>query len=104
MLGIGKRYRVVLRDDNGIRAWSPQTRAQALAGFGQRVADGGFSPWGGPQLMVLFEEEWQRLGRPDGAGNDGGLVTVVAGGRSDVAEHPGQGGTRRMFRWLSRSR
>jgi hypothetical protein len=102
MLGIGKRYRVVLRDDNGIRAWSPQTRAQALAAFGQRVVAGRFSPLGGSQLMVLSQEEWERLGRPGDAGGGDDLVGVPSGGGSDGA--PRQGGPRRMFRWLSSSR
>jgi hypothetical protein len=100
MLGMGKRYRVVQRDADGVRAWSPQTRAQALVGFSQRIAAGGFSPWSGPQLMVLSEEEWERLGRP----SDGDGITMPPIRRSEAGEAPVAAGSRRMFRWLSSSR
>ncbi len=100
MLGMGKRYRVVLRGEGGgLRAWSAQTRNQALARFGQRVAAGGFSPWNGQRLMVLSEEEWSRLGGSelvvDGAGEE--LVGAAAGGDSGT-------GSRRLFGLFSRSK
>ncbi|GIH20855.1 hypothetical protein [Rugosimonospora africana] len=100
MLGMGKRYRVVLRGEGGgVRAWSAQTRNQALARFGQRVAAGGFSPWDGQRLMVVSEEEWAKLGGPelviDGGGEE--LVGASAGGGS-------AGGARRLFGLFSRSK
>src|SRR5258708_6212082 len=101
MLGIGKRYRVVLRDGGGVRAWSAQSRAQALTGFSQQIADGGFTPWGGPQLMVLSEEEWTRLRGPVQPVDVDRHASVLS------ARHPGDAGRvdpdgpRRRFRWLS---
>jgi hypothetical protein len=106
MLGMGKRYRVVVRGEGGgLRAWSAQTRTQALSRFGQRVATGGFSPQGGQRLMVLSEEEWTRLGGSellvDGGGEE--LVGAAVGVGSDGAPRPGTG-PRRLFGLFSRSR
>jgi hypothetical protein len=106
MLGMGKRYRVVVRGEGGgLRAWSAQTRTQALARFGQRVAAGGFSPLSGQRLMVLSEEEWTRLGGAelvvDGGGEE--LVGAAVSGGSDGASRPGAA-PRRLFGLFSRSK
>jgi hypothetical protein len=93
VLGIGKRYRVMQRDGSGVRAWSPQTRAQALVRFSQRIAAGGFSPWGGPQLRVISEEEWVQMGGPEYVDTS-----------DDAGTSSGPGGPRRILRWLTSSR
>jgi hypothetical protein len=100
MLGIRKRYRVVRRDDRGLRSWSPQTRAQALVRFGQQVSAGGYSMWGGPQLMVLSEEEWDRLGRPGPVDGDDRAAMSPAMVSGDAGQ-PDPDAPRGLFGWLS---